>query len=339
MVCRGRNKVKIMKNGEFWYDTDGNVIHAHGGWILKSGEYYYWYGEDRTDENYVSCYRTKDFKSFEFRNHVLTSASKTEKSYVSDAALTLKRPVSSLGTDVKKQGLMRINGNNELLVNIERPKVLFCEKTGKYVMWMHYENGLNYHDAACAVATCDTPDGDFTYHGSFNPFGNMARDCTVFEDGGDAYFAAAARDNKDLYIYRLTEDFMSVDKTVNILFQNQSREAPAFFKKDGELFVLSSACTGWRPNQGAFARTKEGRIDGRWSLLKNFGDETTYRSQPSFVLPVEKDGVMKYYYFADRWGLSSPEYFTSTYVVLEIKFDSNGDPYIDYSEEAELPTV
>lgn len=24
-----------MKNGEFWYDTDGNIIHAHGGWMLK----------------------------------------------------------------------------------------------------------------------------------------------------------------------------------------------------------------------------------------------------------------------------------------------------------------
>ena len=53
-----------MKNGEFWYDTDGNVIHAHGGWILKVGDYYYWYGENRTESCFVSCYRTRDFKSF-----------------------------------------------------------------------------------------------------------------------------------------------------------------------------------------------------------------------------------------------------------------------------------
>ena len=41
-----------MKNGQFWYDDDGNVIHAHGGWILKVDDYYYWYGEDRTELNF-----------------------------------------------------------------------------------------------------------------------------------------------------------------------------------------------------------------------------------------------------------------------------------------------
>ena len=60
-----------MKNGEFWYDTDGNIIHAHGGWILKVGEYYYWYGENRSEDIYVSCYRTKDFKTFETEPEIL----------------------------------------------------------------------------------------------------------------------------------------------------------------------------------------------------------------------------------------------------------------------------
>ena len=86
-----------MKNGEFWYDTDGNIIHAHGGWILKVDDYYYWYGENRSDDIYVSCYRTKDFKTFEFRNHVLTSRSIAEKSYVANANLKLFTPLSELG--------------------------------------------------------------------------------------------------------------------------------------------------------------------------------------------------------------------------------------------------
>ena len=328
-----------MKNGQYWYDTDGNIIHAHGGWILKSGDYYYWYGENRTEDNFVSCYRTKDFKTFEFRNHVFTAKSKAEKSYVVDANLKLKTPIASLGENFKKQGLMRDDGEGNLLINIERPKVVYCEKTGKYVMWMHYENGANYNDAACAVASCDTPDGDFTYHGSFNPFGQMARDCTVFFDGEDMYFAAAGRNNKDMFIYRMTEDYMSVDKVVNVLYQNQSREAPAFFKKDGKIFMLSSACTGWRPNQGGYGYSKDGAVGGRWSLLANFGDEVTFRSQPSFVLPVTKDGKTEYYYFGDRWGTQSSEYFTSTYVVLKIQFDENGMPFIEYTEDAELPEV
>lgn len=327
-----------MKNGEFWYDTDGNVIHAHGGWILKVEDYYYWYGENRTDDNFVSCYRTKDFKSFEFRNHVLTAKSVCQPSYVFNAQLKLSTPLSELG-EFTPSRLKRIV-DEKLLINIERPKVVYCKKTGKYVMWMHYENGLNYTAASCAVASCDTPDGDFVYHGSFNPFGNMARDCTVFEEDGEMYFVAATRDNKDLYIYRMTEDCLSVDKVVNILYQNQSREAPAFFKKDGRTYLISSACTGWKPNQGTYSYSNEG-LGGRWSLLSNFGDEITFQSQSSFVLPIEKDGKTEYYYFGDRWGIPGEEwqYFSSTYVVLKIQFDENGNPFIEYSDEAQLPVI
>jgi hypothetical protein len=90
---------------------------------------------------------------------------------------------------------------------------------------------------------------------------------------------------------------------------------------------------------GAYAFAKEGTPEGRWSLLKNFGDATTFGSQPAFVLPVEKDGRTRYYYFADRWGLCSEDYFTSTYVVLEIQFDADGMPCIEYTEEAQLPEI
>ena len=326
-----------MKNGEFWYDTNGNVIHAHGGWILKVGEYYYWYGENRTEDIFVSCYRTKDFKTFEFRNHVLTARSVSKPSYVVNAEQKLFTPLEKLG-EFTRGGLRRVINEEKLLVNIERPKVVYCEKTGKYVMWMHYENGLNYDVAGCAVASCDTPHGDFVYHGSFNPFGYMSRDCTVFFEDGDMYFISTARNNRDLHIYRMTEDYMSVDKLVNILYQNQSREAPAFFKKQGKTFLISSACSGFRPNQGTYS-SSSGGLKGRWSLLSDFGDELTFRSQSAFVLSAEENGKTEYYYFGDRWGTTSSEYFTSTYVVLKIQFDQDGNPFIEYSDDAQLPQI
>ncbi len=323
-----------MKNGEFWYDTDGNVIHAHGGWMLRVGDYYYWYGEDRTGNSFVSCYRTRDFKSFEFRNHVLTADSRAEEKWIRKADLELKKAVES---DDSRNLLRRKDENGRVLANIERPKVLYCKATGKYVMWMHYETGVDYSAACCAVASCDTPDGDFVYHGCFRPFGNESRDCTVFEANGEAYFASSSRGNRDLYVYRLTEDYMNVEDTVKVLFQGQMREAPAFFTRNDRHYVLTSMCTGWRPNQGGAAVTREGKIDGRWSLIVPFGDETTFRSQMAFVLPVEEDGKMEYYYFGDRWGGSGELYFESTYVVLKIRFDEDGMPFILESEEAELP--
>ena len=323
-----------MKNGELWYDTGGNIIHAHGGWILKVDDYYYWYGEDRTEMNFVSCYRTKDFKNFEFRNHVFTANSPVKPSYLRSVNLSLRTEETD---DNPNNQLRRRDENGLVIANIERPKVLYCKATGKYVMWMHYENGINYSSACCAVASCDTPDGDFVYHGSFNPFGNESRDCTVYEADGDAFFVSSGRGNRDLFVYRLAEDYRSVEDTIKILFQNQLREAPAFFQKDGQHYVLTSGCTGWRPNQGGAAVTREGRIDGRWSLISDFGDDTTFYSQMSFVLPVEEKGKTEYYYFGDRWGGKGELYFESTYVVLKIKFDENNMPYIEYTEDAQLP--
>ena len=301
------------RNGEPWLDTDGNVIHAHGGHMLHHDGWWYWYGENRTENNYVSCYRTKDFKSFEFRGNIITTETPTEGYRVqTDLSLAGK---NADGTIHK--------------VNLERPKVLWCERTKKFVLWCHYENGVDYHDARCAVASSDYPDHGFVYHGSFNPFGDMARDGTLFMDGEDAYFTAASRDNRDLHVWKLTKDFMSVSKLVNNLFQNESREAPAFFKKDGRYYLLTSYCTGWAPNQGKWSSSDS--IDGEWEINEKFGDETTFRSQPAFVL--EKDG--KFIYFADRWG-GNGHYNDSTYVVLEIKFREDGSPYIEYSDEAAL---
>lgn len=301
------------RNGEPWLDTDGNVIHAHGGHMLHHDGWWYWYGENRTENNYVSCYRTKDFKSFEFRGNIITTETPTEGYRVqTDLSLAGK---NADGTIHK--------------VNLERPKVLWCERTKKFVLWCHYENGVDYHDARCAVASSDYPDHGFVYHGSFNPFGDMARDCTLFMDGEDAYFTAASRDNRDLHVWKLTKDFMSVSKLVNNLFQNEFREAPAFFRRDGRYYLLTSYCTGWAPNQGKWSSSDS--IDGEWEINEKFGDETTFRSQPAFVL--EKDG--KFIYFADRWG-GNGHYNDSTYVVLEIKFREDGSPYIEYSDEAAL---
>ena len=33
--------------GKFWYDTDGNLIQAHGGSILYAEGKYFWYGENK----------------------------------------------------------------------------------------------------------------------------------------------------------------------------------------------------------------------------------------------------------------------------------------------------
>jgi hypothetical protein len=109
-------------NGTPFTATNGSIVHAHGGGILKDGNYYYWFGENRTADNRffaVSVYRSTDLKNWEFRNNVLTQSSASELASA----------------------------------NIERPKVMYNAGTGRYVMWMHKENGTNYSEARAAEAT------------------------------------------------------------------------------------------------------------------------------------------------------------------------------------------
>lgn len=253
---------------------DGKLVHAHGGGIIKHGNYYYLYGENRSDDNYVSIYKSKDLKKWEFCNNVLAKNSKEES------------------INGYKLGLS-VNGHK---CNIERPKIFYSEKLKKFVMWAHYENGEDYLVASACVATCDTIDGDYVFHGYFKPFGHMSRDCAIFEDNGRKYFISAANDNADLHIYLLKENDLGVEKLVNKLFIGKLREAPAIFKKNGIYYLLSSYCTGWFPNQCRYATAKS--LDGKFSRLINLGNKTTSHSQPTNILLLGNSVI----YLGDRWG-------------------------------------
>lgn len=299
-----------------------------GPWRLYTSRwrvYIYWYGENRLGRNYVACYRTKDLENWEFRGNVLHTACPSAPTYHT-TSLSLTRP----------------DGGK---VNIERPKVIYCKETGKYVMWAHYENGKNYDCARACIATCDSPDGEFIYHGSFNPCGEMSRDCTLFtDDDGRVYFLSASNNNSDLNVYQLSRDCLSVDKKVNTLWKGSFREAPALFKKGGLYYLITSYCSGWEPNQGKYAIGTA--LDKPFSELKDFGDSTTFTSQPAFILEIPEKNATRYIYFGDRWCYKSLDltvegddtldyYRRSTYVVLPIQFDGDR-PFIEYSDQCML---
>ena len=212
-------------------DASGNLLHAHGGGMIKVGSFYYWFGENRDGTNLVSAYRSTDLKNWTFRAHVL-----------------------------------RKNMGGELATaNIERPKVLFNALTGTYVLWAHKENGVDYGEARVAVASASNVEGPYIYHGSFRPLGYDSRDMTVFNDNGTAYLISATRVNADLNIYRLTHDFLDVESLVRTLWPGQYREAPAMFKRGSTYFLVTSGATGWNPNQAKYATASSIRGRGaRW---------------------------------------------------------------------------
>ncbi|MEV4799222.1 RICIN domain-containing protein [Nonomuraea sp. NPDC049421] len=278
-------------NGTQFRDTAGNVLHAHGGGVLRSGNYYYWFGENRNADNTfraVSVYRSTDLVTWEFRRDVLTRSSHSELN----------------------------------VANIERPKVIYNASTGRYVMWMHKENGRDYGEARAAVASSATVDGDYTYHGSFRPLGrHMSRDITLYDDGGTAYMISAADENYDLHIYRLTSDYLNVAALVGNFWNDAHREAPAMFRRGSTYFLLTSGATGWNPNQAKYATASS--VSGPWTGWTNVGDGTTYNSQPAYVLPVQGGSTTSYLYMGDRWaGAWGGPVNDSQYVWLPITFPS-----------------
>ncbi|WP_437641704.1 RICIN domain-containing protein [Sorangium sp. So ce854] len=308
-----------MVNGIQWADTSGNPIQAHGGGMIKVGPYYYWFGENRNPNGTfyaVSCYRSSDLRHWEFRNHVLTMDSDDDL----DPA------------------------------NIERPKVVYNESTGKYVMWMHWENGMHYGEARAAVASSDTVDGDYTYHGSFRPLagsgvtdhgkpGYMSRDCGLFvDDDRKGYFISASNENYDLNLYELTPDYLAIDRLAAVLFAGGHREAPALFKRNGVYFLLTSGATGWSPNQARYATSRS--LDRGWSSMTNVADGTTFHSQSTYVLPVPGSSGTSYLYMGDRWaGAWSGRVNDSTYVWQPISFPSDTTMSMSWNNTLTIDTA
>ncbi|WP_314224401.1 RICIN domain-containing protein [Streptomyces zaehneri] len=296
-------------NGTQFTDSSGSPVHAHGGGVLKVGSYYYWFGENRNADNtfrYVDAYRSTDLKNWEFRNHVLTQSSDSELASA----------------------------------NIERPKVMYNASTGKFVMWMHKENGADYSEARAAVAVSDTVDGNYTWQGSFRPLDqHMSRDITVFVDSdGAGYMISAARENYDLQIYRLTADYTGIASLVADPWHGGHREAPALFKRGGVYFMLTSGATGWSPNQQQYATATS--LAGPWSAMTNVGDSTAYGSQTAYVLPVQGASGTSYLYLGDRWGNSfGGTVNDSRYVWLPLTFPTTTSLSMSWSPEVTVDTA
>src|SRR5258708_8847228 len=113
-----------VRPGEIWPDDRGKHVQAHGGGIIKVGDVYYWFGEDRSegldpDKRYVACYSSTDLVHWKFRNQVIA----------------LSDPESF--------------GPGWVL---DRPQVFHNAQTGKFVMYMHIDGRLPGSKSSYSIA-------------------------------------------------------------------------------------------------------------------------------------------------------------------------------------------
>jgi len=127
-----------MKNGAIWPDDNGVHINAHGGSILEFDGVRYWYGEHKT--------AGWDGRLAWVGVHVYSSADLEHWTDRGIALAVVDDPASPICRGQR----------------IERPKVIFCRKTGKFVMYFHSADD-SHARAEMGVAVSDTPTGPFRF--------------------------------------------------------------------------------------------------------------------------------------------------------------------------------
>ncbi len=349
-------------NGAEIRDNNGKVIQAHGGQIqqltVNGKTKWYWIGEDKTND-YRPCpgihmYTSEDLYNWTDEGVVLKTA-KTYEEFNTDKYFT--DLYGDLKTEEEKKAIFTDIWQGENADEgcvIERPKMLYNEKTKKYVIWFHADgqdpfaesSGGNYAKAKAGVAISDSPTGPYKLLGSyllnfnedanhgFDSEGGHVRDMNLFkDDDGTAYVMYSSDGNQTMHIARLNDEYTNVAKpqgeavegvdfTRN--FINISREAPAMFKYNNKYYMITSGCTGWSPNQANYAVADHPL--GPWTTMGdpcagNPGSGTTYDTQSTCVFPVDAANG-KFIYMGDRW--SNPDQGKalrdSRYVWLPVEF-------------------
>lgn len=268
-------------NGVPWYDQNGNVVNAHGACIVKDNGRYWLFGEYKSDTTNCfpgfGCYSSKDLTNWQFERVVLP---------------------------VQKDGVLGPNRVGE------RPKVMRCPKTGKYVMLAHAD-ATNYNDPHTVVAIADSINGDYKLLGTLQYNGKPIHkwDIGTFQDDdGRAYLLVHHGP-----IYRMSDDYLSVDTMVANV--KGVGESPAMFKKNGVYFLLTSNLTSWERNDNYYFTATN--IAGPWTKRGLFCPEgtLTWNSQTTFVLMLPDGTPM---YMGDRWSYPH-QASCATYVWLPMK--------------------
>lgn len=297
--------------GKQWLDTNGNPIHAHGGQVIFENGKYYWYGENKEksfNENEcwhygVRCYCSDDLYNWE------------------DLGLILD-PVDDINSPLHPSRI------------IDRPHIIYNEKTKKYVMWIKLagdnEHINDWSIQRMAIAVSDSLTGKYTLVKEFYPNGFKSGDFDLVKDEktGDAYiyFGKILTHPSNMVCMKLTDDYMDVTDEFSEHFYYGSppaaREAPCYFCRNDKKYLITSGTTGYHPNPSMFAVGEN--YHGPFENLGDacIGDDTksTFHSQVSCVFkhPKIKD---LYIAVADRWlsdlDLSKLPWITEGYRILQ----------------------
>lgn len=268
--------------GRPWLDTAGRPIQAHGGAVLYENGVYYWYGENKefTDgQNGVWTWGIRAYASTDLCNW-------EDKGLIIEP--NIEDPNSSMFP----------------AKHIDRPHILKCEKTGKYVCWIK----LSGPEAAFTIWQADRLLGPYKQvEKLYNPGGHKAGDFDLVADekSGKGYLFFDA-DHKAMVCMELEEDYLHAAREVSRSYAGLhppfTREAPCLFEANGKKYMVTSGMTGYVPN-----RSDSAAADAWTDEFVPLGDPhvedvscASFNSQISKIFPVEGQ-ENSFIAMADRW--------------------------------------
>ena len=198
--------------GQPWMDTKGERIQAHGGAVYYEDGVYYWYGENKahTDGKNgiwtwgLKVYASKDLYNWEDLGYLIPPV--------------LDDPNCALFPAKR----------------VDRPHIIKCQKTGKYVCWIK----LSGPEAAFTIWQADKLLGPYVpVENLYNPGGHKAGDFDLIVDEesqkGYIYFDA---DHASMLCMELSDNYLQAEKEVTMSYRNLTppftREAPALFEAE-----------------------------------------------------------------------------------------------------------
>ena len=267
--------------GKVWRDTNGRRIQAHAGALFYEDGTYYWYGEnkERTDGVCgiwtwgIRAYASRDLYNWEDKGLIIEP--------------DLANPQSNLYPTA----------------HVDRPHIMKCGKTGRYVCWIK----LSGDEACFLVLQADVFLGPYEVTAeNYRPFGMKVGDFDMVQDEeGKAYLFMDA-DHVGIIGMELSEDFLTVDREVSRQYEGLHapfcREGVTLFEREGKKYMLTSGMSGYIPNKSDSAVSES--WEQPFSSMGNphIEDDTnaSFNSQISqvFKVPGKKD---LYVSLADRW--------------------------------------
>ena len=350
----------VLTNLTAWKDTQGNVIQAHGGSVLKEGDTFYWVGQGAPDNvptgytgaggvfknqwlyTTINMYKSKDLVNWQFDNAVTSIDDANAAEYCNGNVDGLTSKVLDYNSsDPAFQKLVaehpQYKSNQALGCKIERPHILKNAKTGKFLIWAHWEGTVGYGSSQLIAFQSDTVDGKYQplewtngdgskvkgghaqpivkVDGKLTP--TASRDLSVWQDP-DTQEGYIISSTEKVRLYKLNDTFTGIQADGSYQLPNISyREAPSLFKENGRYYMITSAQDYWNPTQTEYASTTNLNDPNGWSKLtelqsraearKNWGNQDsatrTYIGQPTYVLQYtdaeNKPAVML---LADDWN-------------------------------------